>query len=96
MASPIKPNFKTEWFAIFLVVVSGLAGAYFYRRFPAAVPSHWNLAGQVNGYVSPFVAAFVLPLMILGLYLLFLVLPLLDPKKSNTPISPPLTINLRI
>jgi uncharacterized membrane protein len=83
MPSPIKPNFKTEWFCIFLVVISFLAGAYFYRHFPLLVPSHWNLAGQVDGYASPFMAAFLLPLMILGLYLLFLALPILDPKREQ-------------
>lgn len=81
--SPIKPDFKSEWFAIFLVIVSFLAGAYFYRHFPALVPAHWNLAGQVNGYASPFLAAFLLPLMMLGFYILFLFLPFLDPKKDQ-------------
>jgi uncharacterized membrane protein len=48
-------------------------------RLPAEIPSHWNLRGEVDGY-SP---AWVLPLVHLGIYLLMLVLPKVDPRKKN-------------
>ena len=83
MSNPIKPTFKTEWFSVVIIILAGLAGFYFWSRLPAQVPTHWDFAGQVNGYSSPFWAAFLLPLMILVLYLVFLVLPYLDPKKEQ-------------
>jgi len=43
----------------------------------------WNLQGEVNDYVSRFSAAFISPLFILGVYILLLVLPLVDPFRRN-------------
>ena len=83
MSNPIKPTFKTEWFSVVVIILAGLAGFYFWSRLPAQVPTHWDFAGQVNGYSSPLLAAFLLPLMMLILYLVFLVLPYLDPKKDQ-------------
>ncbi len=48
-------------------------------RLPAELPSHWNIRGEVDGY-SP---VWVLPLVNLGIYVLMLVLPKLDPRKKN-------------
>ncbi len=83
MPNPIKPNFKTEWFACCLIIISFLSGLYFYQHFPDRVPTHWSIGGEVNGYSGPFVAAFAIPLMTIGLYLLFLFLPYFDPKKEQ-------------
>ncbi|KUO73507.1 MAG: hypothetical protein APF77_12180 [Clostridia bacterium BRH_c25] len=58
-------------------------GAYFYPALPDRVPSHWNIYGQIDGYSSRFFGAFGLPLMNIGLYVLFLITPYLDPKKKN-------------
>lgn len=83
MSNPVKTNFKTEWFAVALIILGFLAGFYFYRHFPSLVPTHWNFQGEVNGYSRPFTAAFAIPLMMLGLYLIFTFLPYLDPKKEQ-------------
>ncbi len=83
MSSPIKPSFKSEWFSLGLIIIAFVAGFYFYQHFPAKVPTHWNIRGEVNGYSSPLIAAFMIPAMALGMYLLFLVLPYLDPKRDQ-------------
>lgn len=66
-----------------LVAIAFLEGIWAYNKLPEKVASHWNAAGQVDGYTSRFGGAFFLPFLILGLYLLFLVIPLIDPKKRN-------------
>jgi len=83
MSNVIKANFKTEAFPVVLLLVSFLSGWYFWQNFPAQVPTHWDINGVVNGYSSPLFAAFFMPILTLGLYLLFLVLPYLDPKKDR-------------
>lgn len=83
MSSPIKSNFNTEWFSLSLIFISLYAGYRFFHYFPARVPSHWDIQGQINGYSSPFFAAFLVPLMMVGIYLLFSALPYLDPKKDQ-------------
>ncbi len=48
-------------------------------QLPDQIPTHWNFKGEVDGYGSPF----VLPLLNVGVYLLLLFIPLLDPKRKN-------------
>jgi len=83
MANPIKPNLKTEILPISFIIISILASFYFYANFPPIVPTHWDLAGRPNGYSSAAFAAFFLPILLVGIYLLFLALPYLDPKKER-------------
>jgi len=83
MSNPIKPTFKTEFLPILLVLFAILASFYFYPRFPDKVPIHWNIAGEVDNYGSRTTGAFLFPAIILGMYLLFLVLPYIDPKKKR-------------
>jgi uncharacterized membrane protein len=45
--------------------------------------SHWNTANQVDGYISRFWGAFLMPVITLGMLLLFLVIPQIDPLKAN-------------
>lgn len=75
----IKKNFP-------LLVIIGFAfgiGWYFYPDLPARVPSHWNIRGEIDGYSSRFWGAFGLPLMMLGCWISFEILPFIDPKKEN-------------
>ncbi|MFA5184179.1 MAG: SdpI family protein [Patescibacteria group bacterium] len=83
MSHPIKPDLKTEWLPVLLLILSFGLAIYFYQSFPERVATHWGLDGQVNGYSSRGVAAFLLPGMALGMYLLFLVIPYFDPKKEQ-------------
>jgi len=83
MSHPVKLSWKSEAPALIVLLAGFLLGFYFWRNFPAQVPTHWDISGQVNGYSSAAFAAFFLPCLNLGLYLLFLVLPYLDPKKGR-------------
>jgi uncharacterized membrane protein len=49
----------------------------------AMVPIHWNVAGQVDGYGSKTVALLVVPLISLGLTLLFALIPALEPRRRH-------------
>jgi uncharacterized membrane protein len=44
---------------------------------------HWNASGEVDGYGSRFAGAFGMPLLTLGIYLLFVILPQVDPRRQN-------------
>lgn len=83
MSNPAKANLKTEWFPLLLILLSLALSAYFYQHFPARVPTHWNFRGEVNGYSSRAVAAFLSPAFLAGLYLLFWFLPYLDPRREQ-------------
>lgn len=66
-----------------LVAVMLIAGIVLYARLPDPVPSHWNAAGEVDGYMSKFWGVFLLPLVTVVLAPLFLVIPQIDPLKAN-------------
>lgn len=83
MPSPIKPTIKTEILPIILVLIAVVSSFYFYSNFPERVPIHWNFKGEVDNWGSPELAAFLFPSIIIGIYLLFLVMPYIDPKKDR-------------
>lgn len=83
MSSPIKLSWKTEALSVVLLALGFILGFYYLQNFPAQVATHWGLDGEANGYSSAAFAAFFLPFLNLGLYLLFLALPYLDPKKEE-------------
>lgn len=74
---------KKDWPILILIALGFILGAYFYPSLPNRVPIHWNLKGEANGYGSRFYGAFGLPLTNLGIYLLFIILPHIDPKRKN-------------
>lgn len=83
MSNPIKVSVKTEFFAILLITLSFGTAVYFYSNFPLQVATHWNISGEVDGYSSRGIAAFLLPSMMLGMYLILLFAPYLDPGKAQ-------------
>lgn len=66
-----------------LVIASLLASAVLYTRMPEQMPVHWNAAGEVDGYGSRFTGLFLMPLVMVGIVLLLLVIPAIDPLKKN-------------
>jgi uncharacterized membrane protein len=60
-----------------------LSGVIF-NNLPPQVPIHWNIHGQVDGYGSPAVAAFLMPGVMAALLALFWALPWLSPKQFET------------
>ena len=50
---------------------------------PEQIPMHWNLAGEVDRYGGRFEGLFVIPLLMLGVYILSLLVPLVDPRRAN-------------
>ena len=72
-----------KWFPAALIAMAFGASAAVYKRLPARVPIHWNWHGQVDGWAGPLRAALLLPLVSLGVWLLMVALPRIDPRKEN-------------
>jgi uncharacterized membrane protein len=66
-----------------LIAVALLVGLVLYARLPDPMPSHWNAAGQVDGYMPKFWGIFLMPIITVVLVPLFLVIPHIDPLKAN-------------
>lgn len=65
---------------VFIAVMLGVA-VWAYPHLPAQTPTHWDAHGNVNGWMPRFWAAAIWPLMMLGLALVFAVLPAISPRK---------------
>jgi Predicted integral membrane protein len=79
----ISSILKQDWLIIILILLGFALGIYFYPLLPDRVPIHWNASGEVNGYGSKLFGAFGLPAISLAMYLMFLVLPYIDPRRKN-------------
>ncbi len=73
----------TTLISLTLIVLAVLAGLLLWNQLPDPMPSHWNAAGEIDGYMSKFWGVFMVPMITLGLLGLFLVIPHIDPLKAN-------------
>ena len=73
----------TTSLVLIMIAAATLAGLLLWNQLPEPMASHWNINDQVDGYTSKFIGVFMLPLMTLGMFLLFLVIPSIDPLKAN-------------
>ena len=74
---------RTELFVLIAVIISFVIGIYLYPQMPEQMASHWNAQGNVDGYMSRFLGVFLMPFVFVGLALLFITIPNIDPLKKN-------------
>lgn len=66
------------------VILSALGiGLYLCPLLPPMVPSHWNAAGEIDGYSSREFSVWLLPAIALSIYLFMTLLPLVDPRRER-------------
>jgi uncharacterized membrane protein len=66
-----------------LVILSIILGVVVYSYMPDKVASHWNAAGEVDGYMPKFWGVFILPIILVVFYLFYIFIPKIDPLKKN-------------
>jgi uncharacterized membrane protein len=66
---------------ILLIAATLIATAIAYPHLPEAVPTHWDMRGQPNGYSPKWQLFVTLPCIMAGLMILFRLLPWLSPKR---------------
>jgi uncharacterized membrane protein len=78
-------SLKKELPLIAIVLLPFIYLAYLWNDLPNKVPMHWNIKGEINRYGDKselIIIPILLPLLV---YLIFLVVPKIDPKnKLNT------------
>jgi len=74
---------RADGLSVLILAGMALAGALTWPHLPDRVPVHWGFAGQPDRYGSRLEAVLLIPGLTLGLYLLMLVLPRLDPRSAN-------------
>ena len=69
--------------SLIVILAAFAASAWLYPRLPEQIASHWNIHGEVDGYLPKFWGAFLMPFMMLASALLLLIFPRIDPLKAN-------------
>jgi immunity protein, SdpI family len=79
----MKFTWKTEWPLWALLAAMFVLAAITWPHAPDRIPVHWGLNGEVNRYGGKFEGLLLVPIIGLATYLLFLVVPRLDPGRAN-------------
>ena len=74
---------KSELLIVGIALLSFAIAVYCYPQMPERMASHWNAAGQVDDYLSRFWGMFLIPITLVGLALLFMAIPRIDPLREN-------------
>jgi immunity protein, SdpI family len=69
--------------SLIVILAATIVSVAVYPQLPEMAASHWDANGQVNGYLPRFWAAFLMPIMSIGLLFLLLAVPSIDPLKAN-------------
>jgi uncharacterized membrane protein len=72
-----------KWYPWLLVGTALGLSAVMFPRLPDRVPSHWDAAGNVNGYTSRAWAVSMMPAIMVALALILPRLPAIDPRRAN-------------
>ena len=75
-------NFKKEIPLIVIILLPFMYLAYIWNKLPDKVPMHWNSRGEIDRYgekIELIIIPILLPLLV---YIIFLVVPKIDPKNK--------------
>ncbi len=81
----IKKNLKTLLITSAIILLPVLAGVILWDQLPERIPTHWNAAGEVDGWSSKPFAVFGLSAILLAVQWLCTLATGTDPKKENHP-----------
>lgn len=79
----VRRMLREDWALLTLLGLSLVAAIVLYPSLPARFPLHYDIAGNVNRWGSKATGVFGILGLNVGLYLLFLVLPVIDPRGDN-------------
>jgi len=66
-----------------LIVFMFLIGIFLYPQLPDQIPMHWNVMGQIDGYMSKPIGVWFMPVLTILMYISFQIFPNFDPKKNK-------------
>ena len=79
--------------AFWIIILAPIVFMLFnWADLPDKMPVHWNIHGEIDRYGSKF----LLPVFLIGIYLLMLILPSIDPRKKNYELFSGIYYGIRI
>jgi uncharacterized membrane protein len=74
---------RSRWLGPAVVAAMWAFAAAVYTRLPQRIPSHWNLQGEVDGWMEKPLGAFAQPGIATLMLAVLLLLPRIDPRRKN-------------
>jgi uncharacterized membrane protein len=71
------------WYSALVVATAGAIAAAAYPRLPDRVAVHWNLSGEADRWGTPMEAAWLLPAVMVAVWLVTRALPTIDPRRAS-------------
>lgn len=72
-----------KWMPLLIIATALAASAVVYQDLPERVPTHWNLAGEVDGWSRRAWGAWLMPVVMAFVWALMRWLPAIDPRGKN-------------
>jgi uncharacterized membrane protein len=72
-----------KWYPWLLVALAFGVSAAMYPRLPAEVPTHWDVRGDINGYMPRVWGAWLIPGMLVIMAIVLPRIPSIDPRRKN-------------
>ena len=79
----IKKNKKLLAITSITILLPILAGVLLWNQLPDQMPSHWNAAGEIDGWCSKPFGVFGFPLLLLAFQWVCIIATNADPKKNH-------------
>ena len=79
----IKVNKKKLIITSIIILVPIIIGLILWNKLPDKIPTHWNAAGEVDGWSSKAFAVFGLPGFLFAVHWVCVLASSADPKKQN-------------
>ena len=79
----ISKHWKLLTFTSLVIVLPMVAGLLLWNQLPDQLPSHWNGAGEIDGWFSKTMSVFGTPLFLLVVHWLAIIATFSDPKKNH-------------
>lgn len=83
MKSPLNLSWKSEWPSLSILAAAVLTSLMSYSHLPERVASHWNVRGEVDGWMSRDFHAWFFPALLIGIYTLLALVPSMDPRRER-------------
>jgi uncharacterized membrane protein len=72
-----------RWYAAIVIAIAAAASAILYGRLPDRMAVHWNFSGEPDRFGTRLEGAWVLPAIMVGVWLVTRLLPKIDPRREN-------------
>ena len=72
-----------KWMGLLIVAGMAVYSVLVLPALPAEIPIHWNLSGEPDSTMAKALGAFLMVFVGIGVWLLFVGLPRIDPRRSH-------------